>query len=186
MKMKEIQRQELKTIRSTLTPEQVSFFSKKIQDKILMDRNYASAKNIMTYVSMRNEVDTKALIQTILNDGKICFVPVVCEDTLKIAQIDSMEQLLPARFGILEPRTDSYAALSDMDLILVPGLGFDKEGYRVGYGGGYYDRLLSDRTARNCLVGLCYEVSLVKKVEREPHDMRVDYVVTDERILTHG
>ena len=77
MKMKEIQRQELKTIRSTLTPEQVSFFSKKIQDKILMDRNYASAKNIMTYVSMRNEVDTKALIQTILNDGKICFVPVV-------------------------------------------------------------------------------------------------------------
>ena len=161
MKMKEIQRQELKTIRSTLTPEQVSFFSKKIQDKILMDRNYASAKNIMTYVSMRNEVDTKALIQTILNDGKICFVPVVCEDTLKIAQIDSMEQLLPARFGILEPRTDSYAALSDMDLILVPGLGFDKEGYRVGYGGGYYDRLLSDSTARNCLVGLCYEVSLV-------------------------
>jgi 5-formyltetrahydrofolate cyclo-ligase len=141
---------------------------------------YKKSDSIMTYVSLPKEVDTHKIIQHALLEGKHVYVPKVISDKdMILCEITSFKDLKPGRKNILEPITNKEVEPSKAQLIIVPALGYTTSGYRLGYGSGYYDRLLSKV---NCVtVGLCYEDCLFDSLPIEKHDVPVDFIITEER-----
>ncbi len=147
---------------------------------------YKKAAAVMTYVSFGSEVKTDAVLEKILRDGKIAAVP-LCEGGTEMTArvIRSRSELSPGAYGVPEPPESSPLILKkDIDLIVVPGLGFDKSGYRIGYGKGYYDRYLKDY--RGAAVGLCFGACLVAKICRGPRDRKVGFIITESEIIKTG
>lgn len=171
--------------RKSLSREDVRMKSTQIAAQLQSLPEYATAESVLFYVSSKkNEVDTHALIIDALEKQVQVLVPVTDFDkqALLIAEIKAMEELVPARFGLLEPAPDSLrlASAKDAGIIIVPGVAFDRQGRRVGFGGGYYDRLLSTTTAPS--VALSYEGQLVEEAPVDRHDIPVDIIVTEHAI----
>ena len=144
---------------------------------------YRNARTIFVYWSMDREADTHAIINDALASGKTVTLPVCCAGGVMGARaIDSPEDLVPGMLGIPAPR-DGLRDVErvEIDLILVPAVAFDDEGRRLGRGGGYYDRYLNGYGG--VTVGLAREKLLCPAVPTETHDMRVQFVVTEERVI---
>ena len=107
---------------------------------------------------------------------------------LKLYEIMSVDELMPGYRGIKEPpaKKERELPLRDINLVLIPGIAFDSVGNRLGYGGGYYDILLAGKSKGTPLVALAYEEQVVASLPSEPHDVRVDIVVTPERVIRAG
>lgn len=149
---------------------------------------YAAARTVMLYVSFGSEVETGDLITSALAGGKRVTVPKVIksEGALVVSLLtDPARDLAPGAYGILEPRYDALRPVrpDSLDLIVVPGVAFDTEGRRIGYGGGYYDRFLPTVSPTAACVALAYEAQLFPALPQEAYDHRVDYVVTEEGII---
>lgn len=114
-------------------------------------------------------------------EGKRIALPRADGDGLSIHWVDSRGELVPGKFGIPEPRADAPPAGAAFDLILVPGMAFDLAGGRLGRGRGYYDRFLA--SASGFVAGVCFDDQIVPEVPREPHDARMDAIVTRSRIV---
>jgi 5-formyltetrahydrofolate cyclo-ligase len=176
--------------RASLEPEEARVKSEQIAASLNKLPEYANAKTILFYVSAKpNEVDTHSLIRQALSKGVRVLVPITDFDRnqLTFSQIRGMEELVRVRFGLLEPRADSLrpANANDADVIIVPGVAFDRECRRMGFGGGYYDRLLAG--ARAPAIALGYEGQFVERVPAGSKDVPVDVVVTECRVYrTHG
>lgn len=171
--------------RSSLPAAEARLKSQRIADTLKMLPEYASAKTILFYVSAKpNEVDTHSLIREALSNGVRVLVPATDFDhnKLTISEIMDMGELVPARFGLLEPDPNSFrpADPAEADVIIVPGVAFDRECRRVGFGGGYYDWLLSRTHA--AAIALGYEGQLMDKVPADSTDMPVDVLVTESRV----
>lgn len=130
-----------------------------------------NAEAVFTYVSTEIEVDTRRLIAYCLERGIPVATPVSGDTELTFYYISRFEDLIPGRFGILEPRRDLIAVANERTLCVVPALCADREGFRLGYGRGYYDRFLSD--FRGTSIILCYE-SFRREVPRESYDVKAD------------
>ena len=146
---------------------------------------YSSAKTILFYVSAKpNEVDTHGLIRDALSGGLRALVPATDFDRqqLIISELKDMSELAPARFGLLEPHPGSLRPTDakETDVIVVPGVAFDNRCRRIGFGGGYYDRLLAGLSATSIALG--YEGQMVELVPTDSNDVPVDIVVTESRI----
>lgn len=103
---------------------------------------------------------------------------------MKAIKLNSIDELKKNSMGILEPIDDSnYIEKENIDLIVVPGVVFDKECNRIGYGGGYYDRYLKDIKSKENKIALAYDLQIVDKIESEVHDIKVDYIITNTRAL---
>ncbi len=171
--------------RKSLSEEQAREKSAAIAKALRALPEYANAKTILFYVSAKaNEVDTHPLIREALSKGVRVLVPVTDFDnrTLLLAEIKAMEELVVGRFGLLEPPLDSIhtASASDADVIIVPGVAFDRHCRRVGFGGGYYDKLLS--TTSSPAIALAYEGQLVDVAPADDHDIPVDAIVTESAV----
>lgn len=145
---------------------------------------YQRTTAVAFYSPARNEVATENLRDHALQAGKKVFYPRSNADgSPSLIQIESAGELIPGRFGILEPCGDEF--LSERDelnlLVLVPGAAFDVSGNRLGRGQGWYDRLLGSMKHRWTTVGLAYELQIVEKVPVESWDRRVDYIATEKR-----
>lgn len=151
--------------------------SMKIFEKLINDENIKKSKVIMTYVSMGSEVDTHCLIENLLSQGKKVAVPVVNGKTLDISYINSMDNLICGSFGILEPKKSEFRKCepSEIDVVIVPAVAFDETGHRIGYGAGFYDRLLPQ--INGVKIGICYDFCMVDNVFSETHDVKVDYII---------
>ena len=135
-------------------------------------------------MSVSNEVDTHALIRDALDDGKCVAVPVARKGRPMIqVRISDLSELVPAPFGLLEPAEGSWDPVPPgaFDLVIVPGLAFDHRGNRIGFGGGFYDRFLSGLDAAR--VGVAYEFQLGETLPTEPHDVGLDWLVTESQTL---
>jgi 5-formyltetrahydrofolate cyclo-ligase len=149
---------------------------------------FDDASTILTYISFGTEVNTHGLIKSLLADeNREVLVPVVADrkrHTLILVALHNWTDLCTGTYGILEPieqvRTPRPPA--DVDFCLVPGLAFDVQGNRVGYGGGYFDRLL--QTVKGHKAGIAYDFQVLDQVPCEKHDERVDMVLTDRRFIT--
>ena len=172
--------------RTKLSTEQVAASSRAILQRVLGLEEYARAKLVHTYVSSKdNEVDTCELIRLSAAHGKAVVIPVVQKGSrlLRHARIAGLEQLELSSWGLYRPPADHRDWIEDLDeidLVIVPGIAFDPQGRRVGFGGGFYDRFLSRIRAPK--IGLTYDCLLVNDVPVEPHDVPMDIVVTEAAV----
>ena len=149
---------------------------------------YVAARTIHCYLPMRSEVDTRPLIADALTRGKGVIVPVVVPraDELAHAWLESLsaDALEPGAFGTFNPRRGRPASSGDWDLAIVPLLAFDRRGYRLGYGKGYYDRLLAaDRTRT---IGVAFAVQEMSMLPTEAHDVPLDWIITECEVIGTG
>jgi len=150
---------------------------------------------LLAYVSFRREVDTWEIMFAALGEGRTLALPrVEPGGRLSLRAVrDPLHELVPGAFGIPEPAPSSPLLEPEaVDLVLVPGVAFDRRGYRLGYGGGYYDRLLADmrspavtarRSSPAVAAGLAYDFQIVDELPVGPHDQRVDLVLTERGVL---
>ncbi len=139
----------------------------------------ADAKTIVAYYSLPDEVDTHALIDELLADGKTVYLPkVVSDEEMVLCRYTGAESLQQGAFGIMEPVGAQIVADEVIDVVLVPGMAFDGDGNRLGRGKGYYDRFLrSFSRPRPQLIGVCFDFQKVDVVPTEPTDVQVDVVI---------
>lgn len=176
--MKQALRQSMRAKRKTLTQASYAEKSKKIRQTLEALPEFKNAEKILIYVSNKEEVDTHALIQDLLKKKRPVFVPKVRKNQLTVCRLHEWKDLEPGSFGILEPCTIlKEAEPQSMDLIVVPGLAFDPRGHRIGYGKGFYDRLL--KGTRGYKVGLAFHEQIVENVPEEAHDVPLDLIITD-------
>jgi 5-formyltetrahydrofolate cyclo-ligase len=146
---------------------------------------YQAAQVIHSYLAIRSEVDTQPLILSALEVGKRVVVPIVQRDdpTLGHSWLTSVAaaDMAPGVFGTWQPRNVQPALPGDWQLVIVPLLAFDRQGYRLGYGKGYYDRLLE--AAPTGAVGVAFAAQEVAAVPHETHDRRLHYIVTEHEVL---
>ena len=155
--------------------------SEMIQQRLMAEDWWASAFQVGIYRSTPTEPATEALLADLLARSAQVAVPVRRKAGYAWGWVDASTSWNRGAHGIWEPRETQPAAAEDLRLIVVPGVAFDAQGGRVGHGRGHFDRLLARSGA--LLVGLCFENRLVEAVPMEPHDVRMDVVATEKRML---
>ena len=145
---------------------------------------YQQAKAVFCYVGTDREIDTRPILQDALDRGKVLAAPLcVARGAMEARQIRSLEDLVPGKYGILEPRPDCpLAAPEALDLALVPCSTGSRSGRRLGYGGGYYDRFLPRTTCPKAL--LCRGRLVREDIPTEDHDQLMDFLVTEEGLTS--
>ena len=181
MKSKRELREEYLGRRRAMSQDDVLSKSRLIHERMQELSEYASARTILTYVSSKdNEVDTLDLIESLLEEGKTVLVPIAEKNRVLVwSRLEALSELAPAQFGILEPLPE-FRRLMDPptdSVALAPGIAFTETGYRIGYGGGYYDTFLA--TFKGLKIGLAFEVQLLTNFPLEKHDRPVDIVITE-------
>ena len=169
-------------VRDALPAEQKAAFDKKIYDRLIASITYRHSTDVLLYASMENEVDTWAIFETALKDGKKVAFPCCNPDnTMTFRYVTDRNQLKERTFGISEPDdTCEECRPNNFSLLIVPGLVFDKSGYRIGYGKGFYDRFLS--TFEGVSIGLCYSKLQLPEVPRGRFDRHVDVVISEKGV----
>ncbi len=183
---KNLQRAQIRKIRNAMTADECAKKSRSITELFLGTDFYKSASTILFYLSAKNEADTFNAIKAALADGKKTAVPITDTktNTLTLSYIDSLDCLKEGAFGILEPKLIIPCEDCDIDVAAVPGLVFDRNGGRIGYGKGYYDRLFCRLNAVK--TALCYDFQLVERVCTEQHDVPMDFIITESEIVDCG
>ena len=191
--MKKRLREKLLKVRDSIPPELKALKETAIEKKLFGLEVFKTSKSILMYVSFRSEVDTINYLDDILKSGKKLILPVVDarHNVLKLYEVRDISELAPGYMGIPEPniRENRSVTIKDIDLVIIPGTGFDTKGNRLGYGGGYYDRLLSYESKQLAevehipTIALAFEEQLGEDIPAEPHDITVDMIITDERLI---
>jgi 5-formyltetrahydrofolate cyclo-ligase len=170
--------------RKSLTPEEFRSASLRIQKSFLETVNYSRACSIIVYSPIHQEVDTELIVRSALESGKRVAFPVVVGHELVFREVQDISSLQRGAFGILEPcPTGKVVVPEDSDILILPGIAFDLNGHRIGYGKGYYDKTLHRIEGHGKIVGLCYDFQLVDEILGEAHDVKMDLIITDKRII---
>lgn len=149
---------------------------------------YASARTVLFYVDVRTEVRTRHFLSTALTHGKRIIVPYCVERELELFHLENMDELSIGMYKILEPRPElrSLAAkqvtVEEIDLVMVPGVAFDRTGARMGHGFGYYDKMLEHIRQDAPLVALAFECQLFDEIPTAEHDVFMDKIVTEKAV----
>lgn len=144
---------------------------------------YQTAPCVLSYVSFGTEAGTLKILERVLADGKALYVPKCVPNTNQMVfyRITDLRDLLPGAYGLLEPKEAEAYQNKANALCLVPGLAFSADGARLGYGKGYYDAFFVRHSILK--LGLCYDFQLVPQVPTQPHDVRMDGILTDRRFV---
>jgi 5-formyltetrahydrofolate cyclo-ligase len=162
--------------------------SRRIVSRLRQLPEYREARTISTYVSMPHEVQTLSLLEQAWDEGKQVVVPCCVAKRLELFHVRSIDDLAPRTLGILEPRADfrqqpdRWLSAAQIDLFVIPGLAFDRHGRRLGYGKGYYDRLLAGAPEVVPRVALAFECQLVEQVPVTASDIAMHCVITEENV----
>ncbi|MFV0519994.1 MAG: 5-formyltetrahydrofolate cyclo-ligase [Lachnospirales bacterium] len=171
-------------LRKDITNNEKNFLDDNLTDIFLNSSMYKLSKNILTYVSINFEVDTRKIIEQAFKDGKNVYVPYCTKEkcVMNFYKITSIDALKQTKFGTFEPVPDEQKLYvkEDSTICIVPGLVFDKNGYRIGYGGGYYDFYLNHNTILT--IGLIYEKFLIDNILKDDYDERVNILLTNKKI----
>ena len=161
--------------------------AKTIISKILASELYENADHIMLFSAFGSELDLNLLIEQIWQAKKHAYLPVVDPVSNEILPVEvySFSELKRSNYGIFEPSPKNYKSATPnlLELVLTPAVAFDKDKYRIGYGAGYYDRFFSSLAKPVIKIGVGFDEQIVDAVPREPHDVQLDYVLTDKRWL---
>ena len=180
--MKASLRRQIAEARDDLTPEERRIKSREIEDRLFRLPEFLEASFILFFASFRSEVETPPMIRRALDDGRRVALPKVKGNELALFEIREYEKdVSPGAWGIPEPLEKICAAIDDVDIVIVPGLAFDERGHRLGYGAGFYDRLLASFSKMTA--ALAFEIQIVKHIPAVEHDVPVKKIVTEKRII---
>ena len=176
-------RKEILRSRDSLGDEERAVSSKAIAGRLYELEEYREASNIFMYASFRSEVDTYNIIARALSEGRAVALPrCTGEDTMVFCYIESLSDLKSGYRGIPEPGEDLPAALSEPDLMIVPGVAFDPQMNRVGYGKGFYDRFFKAIPLYVPKIALAFELQMVPEIPYETLDETMDKIITEKGI----
>ena len=175
-------RRQIAARKRLMTPDQIESASLRLAQRLFETEAYQTARSLYAYMPFNQEVDTRPILRRARDDGKRTAVPRVCGSEMRFYDIDDSTVLIPSGFGIPEPSADEPEADDPDALVLMPGLAFDRQGHRVGYGGGYYDRYLAGHPGHT-LVALCFGFQLLEQIPSDAHDIPVDLLLWDEITL---
>ncbi len=170
------------------TQPNIDEVSRQIVARLIGLPEYQRAATVMFYVDMRSEVRTQYYLPTALASGKQIVVPWCAPCELELFALATLEELAIGTFQILEPRPELRAlpekqvAVEALDLVVVPGVAFDRRGARLGYGAGYYDKLLRRVRPDTRRVALAFECQLFPELPQEAHDVLMDQVITEQAL----
>lgn len=174
---KQALRQYIRQQKKAYTPNELKQLSIPIVKKLLCHPRILSAKTILLYASLADEVNTHELIKQLLAQGKEILLPVVIgEQDMKICPYLCTTHIKKGAFGIIEPQTPAFTAYHKIDVALIPGMAFDLEGNRLGRGKGYYDRFLL-KTISVYKIGICFPFQLVNHVPTDENDICMNEIV---------
>ncbi len=172
--------------RRALTAEQRAEKSEAIVRRIRAMPAWRSAHTVLFYVPTRGEVDVMPLLRQALQEGRRCLLPRCAPNcALELLPVEDLQRdLAPGVFGLMEPCTDGPdCAGQPIDMILVPGVAYDRQGWRIGYGKGYYDRLLACYRDRSALIAPAYAMQLVNDARHQAHDVPMHWIATEDALL---
>ena len=166
---------------------------RKIKNGLIRDRLFSlyeikNAKTLFFFASFRTEVNTSLMIEQVLSAEKRLVLPKVDAGNRRLVlyEVETVGELLPGYMGIPEPsitNAERHRNIQDVDAVIIPGAVYDTSGNRIGYGGGYYDKLLSGLTNKIPIIAPAYEEQVVDSIPEEPHDIKVHMIVTDRRVI---
>ncbi|MGN0341998.1 MAG: 5-formyltetrahydrofolate cyclo-ligase [Roseburia sp.] len=184
MRKKEQLREQCKLQRRGMTAEEVQQLSVEISDRLLTSELYQRAEKVFFFYPLGKEVSLLAAAQQALRERKQVAFPKVHGDDMTFYVVKDLKQFEPGAFGIMEPVSTEIADWQDA-LVLVPGLGFDRTGGRIGYGKGYYDRYCEPRSGL-CMAGIAYGWQILEDIPCEPQDVALQYLITEKEIIRCG
>ena len=174
-------KKELRTVirakKRAMTNAQIDACSEKLAALFRAHPLYQQAKSIYGYLPYNQEVRTVPMLRQAQLDGKRVAVPKVFGDTMRFLWLDDLDAVAPGYYGVPEPVADGPEADDETALILMPGLAFDPEGRRCGYGGGFYDRYLAEHP-HHATLALCYDFQMFNHLETDSYDVPVQYVLS--------
>jgi len=163
--------------------------SRRIVGAFMSLPEYAVAETVMFYIDVRSEVRTRHDLELALQSGKTIVIPWCnAEGELELFRLDAMDELEVGMYKILEPRTElrslaeKQVNVESLDLIMVPGVGFDRRGGRMGHGKGYYDKLLQHARKNTPLVALAFECQVFDEIPVADHDIFMDKLITEDHV----
>lgn len=180
-------RKAMQLIKNNLADEYLSSASKAITSTLINSDAFNNAKTVMCYVSFGTEVDTKLIINECFKQGKTILIPIIIKNADGTSYMEASElieptmDLAPGTMGILEPKVSSIRIKDPktIDLIVIPGLAFDKNGNRLGYGAGYYDYYLK-RVRDDCYqIAITFSCQLIEMIPIEEHDRPIPHIITE-------
>ena len=187
---KKILRKEILTKRKNIDIVEKEKMDRKICDKFYESKYYRDAKNIFIYISYDSEINTKEIINKALIDNKKIYVPRTEFKTrlMDAVEIISLDNLIESEYGILEPSIEEpHIEPNELDLIVVPGVAFDRNGGRIGYGAGFYDRYFKkinkDNIKKIQKLALAYDFQILEKVPMNEQDVPVNYIITEKEFI---
>ncbi len=149
---------------------------------------YSQATTVMTYIGVSDEVETSPFLPRLRADQKRIVVPYCRAGVLELFRLNALDELAPSTFGLLEPKRELRALperqvpADELDLLIVPGLAFDRRGGRLGHGKGYYDKLLGNLRPDATTVGVAFECQILPAVPMLAHDVAMDLVATESAL----
>ena len=173
---KQALRKQIREMKRAMTEEQIVSKSEKLGQLFATSEAYRQAKTIYGYLPYNQEVRTTQMLQKALEDGKRVAVPKCYGDEMRFIYLDDLSKVEKGYCNIPEPIADGPIADDPTALVLMPGLAFDPQGHRMGYGGGFYDKFLAAEPNHPTLA-LCYDFQMLPYLETEAHDIPVDYVI---------
>jgi 5-formyltetrahydrofolate cyclo-ligase len=174
-------RAEIKAKKRAMTEEQIAATSEALAQQLYAHPAYKEAKSIFGYLSYNQEVRTMPMLEQAQKDGKRVAVPKVIGDTMIFIWLDDLSRIELGYCNIPEPIDNGPEAVDETALVMMPGLAFDPTGRRCGYGGGFYDRYL-EQHPDHPTIAMCYGFQMFEELETDPHDIPVNYVLSQEVI----
>lgn len=178
-KAKRALRERMRRVRAALPPAERAALAERIEATLLALPEVGEARTILLFYSFGSEVPTGGLAARLLAEGRRLLLPYLAEGGMEAAEVRAGDPMSPTHYGPKEPERRVPVDPAEVDAVITPGLAFDRRGYRLGYGGGYYDRYLARLPSRTLRIGLAFSVQLVEEVPHDPADQPVDLVVTD-------
>ena len=185
--VKTIYRQSILQVRAALSASDITQLSESILKLAHKGLDISTCEALGGYFAANNEVSIEAIIKTRLQKKLTTTFPVISSNqSMAMVNPENLKKLSKNKFNILEPVSGNEVLPMEHDMIIVPTVGVDKNGFRVGYGGGYYDRLLKpilDKKNRPVIIGLVYDFQLIDDLINEEHDIKLDVVVTEKQVI---
>lgn len=179
---KSVFREKYKAKRENLSHEEKKIRDSRIAESLFLTMAYRGARQILLYSAMKDEISTESIFIRAVTDGKVCFFPRTADlGNMYFHSVNNMSEMGKGSYGIKEPLPSApkYSEKAG-DICIVPALSYDREGYRLGYGGGFYDRFLSSFSGTR--IGICYSDNLEKRLPRGKYDVCVDILLTEKGI----